>query len=604
MNKEFNNTEPDFQDNSDEKSEIIKGITDSYEYKMLKSSVLMKEVYMHFFTPFILESLTITELIERAQSIKKIPSFTTQLVQCIRSGNGPELTSKDYPDFSSQGKVQKTLKKISLAHKITNYTNISEKDALKLFSDDTVKSARECFESLPRSVTGKQHISENEISACMGDSLYCVPIEEFEAIHKDYLDYSEFVDSDIKVLSGKRSSRMLFLIALILICLGVPFCLWQFDLISTGMMIVLFFLILAFGSVAIFNDKKIKVKNEKNTGEYLSRIERASISDDRSIKNFSRKYSPMLIMVAVCMIGVLYGIYQKQHAETRQLERYIEDPNSVTIDLERLENKGVYDLYVNDHLGNNPSQSLFGGYFYSGDDLLIYPDDNGSKTIIDYLGKEHNLSENLADNINVRGECVTYRDTVTREIYEYDISTNKAVPLGIKNAGQLVVCDKKCYYIDLGNKSALVRYDIDEKLAESLIESDVKEFVIAGTEILYLNKDSELCLYDLKNNESKVIEERVLSFAYNGFLWIQNNGKIYKKTDDDYKELNIEDKCNRLLGMTESLVAFETTDDTILFNIDDNTKKSIGNDIIIGASPSKILCYSISSNEYNMIYID
>ena len=221
-------------ENGDEATrlQLLASIIQSQDYKVLSRAVALKTAFQEFYSMPVLEVLDNKTLMEREKLLHKLVSFHYQLIQCIHGGNGPELTEKDLPDFISSKSISRVLSKISLSHKTTNYSNIGEEDALKLFSDTTVKSAQKCFELLPVSITRQESISEEDIIKNMGDSFFCISIDEFERIHQEFLDFAEKGERTIHAEKIRWKKHILLKIVVILLCFGAAFACSQYGLIS------------------------------------------------------------------------------------------------------------------------------------------------------------------------------------------------------------------------------------------------------------------------------------------------------------------------------------------------------------------------------------
>ena len=151
---------------------------------------------------------------------------------CVRTGNGPELAHDQLPDFSSAASINELLRKIKVTKSRTNYTNISNTNILELFSKNTISSAIECFNRLPVSLSKSETISEGEISAVLGDTQYCIDIQEFDAIHREFLESSRKDEKIIAKEKLRRKRHFLLKIALALLCFGAIFGFYQFGLIT------------------------------------------------------------------------------------------------------------------------------------------------------------------------------------------------------------------------------------------------------------------------------------------------------------------------------------------------------------------------------------
>lgn len=221
-------------DNADEtrRLQLLASITQSQDYKELSSATALSEPFQAYYALSVLETLDNNTLLQREELLHKLVSFHSQLIQCIQSGNGPELTPKDLPDFTSNKSIARMLDRISLAHKKTNYSNIGEENALELFSDNTVRSAKACFERLPVSLTTQETISEEDIKSYMGDTLFCIPINEFEETHQVFLDFVSKGEQTVNGEKTRRKKHALLKTAIILLCFGAVFAFSQFGFIS------------------------------------------------------------------------------------------------------------------------------------------------------------------------------------------------------------------------------------------------------------------------------------------------------------------------------------------------------------------------------------
>lgn len=222
---------------SDDKTEAIKlqlltSITQSADYAALSKSSALKKPFEDLYEHSKLEDLSNSELEKRESSLHEIVSLNEQLVQSLHSGNGPELTNEDLPDFTSLKSISKLCKIIHLAPDVTNFTNISEENALAVFSDTTIKSAQQCFDMLPVSITTSEDIDEAMIQENMGSTLFCVNIEEFKACHKSFLESAEKSEDIIAKEKFRKNKHRLLKIAIVLLCFGAIFACSQFGLFS------------------------------------------------------------------------------------------------------------------------------------------------------------------------------------------------------------------------------------------------------------------------------------------------------------------------------------------------------------------------------------
>lgn len=216
------------------KLQLLTSIIQSEDYTALSKSVALKKLFEDLYDRTKLEELSNSELKNRSSLLHKLVSFNKQLVQSIYYGNAPELTSEDLPDFTSLKSITKLCNKISLSHIVVNYSNISEDNALAIFSNTTIKSAQGCFNMLPVSITKEATIDEALIKQHMGDTLYCFNIEEFKACHKDFLGFAEKSEEIIAKEKFRRKKHRLLKIAIVMLCFGAIYACSQFGLFSSN----------------------------------------------------------------------------------------------------------------------------------------------------------------------------------------------------------------------------------------------------------------------------------------------------------------------------------------------------------------------------------
>ena len=214
------------------KLQLLTSIILSEDYSALSKSVALKKPFEDLYNRTKLEELSNRELMNRYSLLHKLVSFNNQLVQSIYYGNSPELTSGDLPNFTSLKSITKLCNKISLSNDVVNYSNISEENALAIFSNTTIKSARKCFNMLPVSITKEEAIDETSIKQYMGDTLYCFNIDEFNAYHKRFLAFVKKSEAIIAKEKFRRKRHRLLKIAIVMLCFGAIYACAQFGLLS------------------------------------------------------------------------------------------------------------------------------------------------------------------------------------------------------------------------------------------------------------------------------------------------------------------------------------------------------------------------------------
>lgn len=347
------------------------------------------------------------------------------------------------------------------------------------------------------------------------------------------------------------------------------------------------------------------MKKDALTGTYTNKLKRKV--DRIEKKRIPRKVRAVIffaVLAAVCIGGIVFGAFNKSSTLEKRYNSFIETPEVSSVDFELLSYKDVAKIFENRFLGNSPSQLLLGGYFCEKDNYKVYPAGDGQSTVLCIDDSEITLSDSIVSDVNIKNEIVYYRDQGERKIYAYDISSGEKTDLGIENAGQFALYDSDYIYIDLSN-SSLICVDQKNENRKTLINSGVKSFAVAGASILYLDSNRTLNKLGLSDNLKTVIANNVDVFSFSGFLWLQNNDKLIQKGLSEKKvyEYELKMPCNRLLGVTDHYIFFESSDGVYCHNIEKKTNQKLENGIFIGGSNEKALFFNEKGNSYSVIDI-
>lgn len=347
------------------------------------------------------------------------------------------------------------------------------------------------------------------------------------------------------------------------------------------------------------------MKKDALTGTYTNKLKRKV--DRIEKKKIPRKVRAVIffvVLAAVCIGGIVIGAFNKSSTLEKRYNSFIETPEVSSVDFELLSYQDVAKIFENRFLGNSPSQLLLGGYFCEKDGYKVYPDTNGQSTILRIDDSEITLSGSIVSDVNIKNGIVYYRDQGERKIYTYDISSEEKTDLGIENVGQFALYDSDYIYIDLSN-SSLVYVDQNNKNRKTLIDSGVKSFALVGDSVLYLDSGRTLSKLKLSDNAKTVIANNVDVFSFSSFLWFQNNDKLLRKGLSEKKvsefELNL--PCNRLFGLTDNYIFFESSDGIYCYDIEKGSNHKLDNGIFIGGSNEKVLLYNEESASCSIIDI-
>lgn len=134
-------------DEAEKKRAYIDEMTESSDYKELKTYVPMESSFEHLFSKETLLKFDTDKLEEIKKALPVIIPTVEKTINSINCGNAWELTNEDIPDFYSYDSLMRLSNKCSTEVADKNITNISARNFLDIFSKTTVKSISSIEES-------------------------------------------------------------------------------------------------------------------------------------------------------------------------------------------------------------------------------------------------------------------------------------------------------------------------------------------------------------------------------------------------------------------------------------------------------------------------
>ena len=347
------------------------------------------------------------------------------------------------------------------------------------------------------------------------------------------------------------------------------------------------------------------MKHEKDTltGEYYQKVQkRASKIEKNSKKKRIIRAIMAFLLVLICAGGLYWGYNSKAGELMDRYQNYMDHPNQSELNEELLAYKDTYEHFVEAFLGNSPEQLQMGGLFYQNAGFSISPSENGKSMILTKDGKDSVLFRFLADNINVKGQSIFYRNPSSRDMFVYDMTNGKQQALELHNVGQFALCGEYYYFIDI-DESALVKYDPETKTRYTITDGDVSSFAIAGDLILYLTSEHELHSYSISNQKDAKKANNIDNFFFNGSIWLQNGEDVYKQPigEKAITKVNLGHPCARLLGVIGSVLYYSTGESIFAYDIEKGSSREVDKGIFIGGSENKCLTYSIDDEAYYLV---
>lgn len=180
-----------------EKAAQIETLTASPAYQRLAQDARFATLFEQYYSPEALGKLSLARIRGAKGAIPVAGDCLRTIARSIYTGGAPSLTKDDFPDFYSAASLTTLADKLK-ADDQCNYTNIPELDFMEIFSDVTIRDAREVFGQFDEnSVDYAVQIEK----AAQGRP-YCIPEAQVEHVEAQYEDALARLDA-----AGRNSTR-------------------------------------------------------------------------------------------------------------------------------------------------------------------------------------------------------------------------------------------------------------------------------------------------------------------------------------------------------------------------------------------------------------
>lgn len=285
-------------------------------------------------------------------------------------------------------------------------------------------------------------------------------------------------------------------------------------------------------------------------------LEAKKSAEDRQKKMEARGRRRRWIQIGfpcAVVVSVLIGMAGTPFSDKIAFASYRKNPGT-KISENVFRNRDGYRLWQDNALHNHVSCLMGGGEFYDdGAGTRIFPASDCSHMEITMEGRSRIFSNSLCSYLNVDGDIVYYRKNSDRCIYRSYITSGKEELFYSGNAGEVYLYDNYIYFIDLADNRALVRINTEgEGEPEVLVEKEVEEFFVYGSQCVYLTSGKLLCYQEVKADAASfAISGRYDWFFFNGDIIAQSGKRIIGfEPQGGNPRLLYEDKENefRLVG--------------------------------------------------------
>lgn len=164
-----------------EKEAQIETLIASPAYERLAQDARFSRLFEQYYSPEALEKLSLTRIRGAKGAIPVAAQCFRVIARSIYTGPAPSLTKKDFPDFYSASSL------LALADKLAptdeyNYTNIPELDFMEIFSDVTIRDAKEVFGSFDEN----SYEYAEQIEKVAEGRPYCISEAQVERVEEKY----------------------------------------------------------------------------------------------------------------------------------------------------------------------------------------------------------------------------------------------------------------------------------------------------------------------------------------------------------------------------------------------------------------------------------
>lgn len=177
-------------------------ILNSDDYKELSHRSFFSKQFQELFAEDKIRSASEESLASIRAALPAIQPCLEDILFSIKNGVGPELTKADTPNFTDKSSLLNLSAKLQNASG-KNYTNIAPDDFMEIFSDSTVKMAKDIFMNFPIEVSDM----DAAIAAQLSNRKYCISAKEIADLENEYQTSVQQIRAAIKDNKRGESRR-------------------------------------------------------------------------------------------------------------------------------------------------------------------------------------------------------------------------------------------------------------------------------------------------------------------------------------------------------------------------------------------------------------
>lgn len=301
-------------------------------------------------------------------------------------------------------------------------------------------------------------------------------------------------------------------------------------------------------------EKSLETYLSEQKNEYQKKLAKL----EKRKKRFKKKIMIFGIIFSVLIVGMFaINLIPKTSTYNELINANETDSEAIYKIASSLENvtyPDLFDKYENGYLGNKSMNALNYGLIAENQYGYTSLNENG-ETRLHSNGKESIIATEPISQINLAKDIVIFRGA-DKKLYscKHD-GTDKKVIVDEK-VGTVVLSGDVIYYVNYSKANNLYRYTLKDKKAEPIIEADVNKFIVVADSILYTDYSNKLMLQTIGSNTPSWTNANVVTFYYNGDVYVQNNNKIIKFNINNHFPKEVATDINELLGVDENNVYY------------------------------------------------
>ena len=269
------------------------------------------------------------------------------------------------------------------------------------------------------------------------------------------------------------------------------------------------------------------------------------------------------ILALGTIVGLVFGYTSTSGEKNKACSAYISATSGTEearVPYEYLDNKDLFDLWNKNDLGNDINAILSGGKLLYRSGISAFPTfDNSGTKIVSSSGEEKSLGVE-ASYINLKDDCVFYRNDADRKLYSYNLGTSEQHLIYDGNVGEVLITNNMVYCVDYSSDSSIVSMNLQGEEMQIVVREPVSSFAICGNTILYLDTSQKLKKTEVYGSTTVTIVGNIERFFVDGRVYAESDNTIFSFTPLGYDSSLVyrtDEASLRLVGVSDGTVFYQ-----------------------------------------------